>query len=404
MVDLGTTETIVEPREASVPAGPKPIYLDHHATTPVDPRVVEVVLYAMTDAFGNANSVDHAYGEAAAELVNTASGSVAALVGAEQGDVHFTSGSTEAITLALAHAISKRRGATLRVALTRVEHRAVLDAVAVAAASGAIEPLWIDVDARARLSPAGLDVALESDVDLICLMAANNEVGTIYPIQDVATLAHKCGAAILVDATQAAGRLDLRVRDWGLDYLMFSAHKIYGPKGVGALVAPRPNKRRDIAGLTLGHQGTPNVPGIAGFGEACRLRRIEMADDEPRITSLRDRLETALTHAVPNLVVNGDLACRLSHNLHISAPGVPNDAVVGRLRKKVAISTGAACTSGAQAPSHVLRAMGLPEDIQEGSLRISLGKFNTQEEIDRAAIEIADAINAVRALLDGRLQ
>lgn len=401
MNDLDLMEKKVEPEGKSVTLGSKPIYLDHHATTPVDPRVAKVVLHAMTDVYGNANSVEHVFGEAAAELVATARHSVAAMVGAAPDDVHFTSGSTQAIGMALSHAVANRRRSVLRVALTRVEHKAVLDAVAVAARAGVLEPLWIDVDSQARLSPDSLRVALDSGTDLICLMAANNEVGTVYPVEEVAARAREKGVAIFVDATQAAGRLRLCSSDWGLDYLVLSAHKLYGPKGVGALVAPELRARTERADLICGLEGTLNVPGIAGFGEACRLRLLEVADDETRIASLRDRLQTALMEAVPGLAVNGDRDCRLSHNLHISVPGVPNDAVVARLRRKVAISTGAACSSGAQEPSHVLRAMGLSEDIQEGALRIGLGKFNTLEEIDQAAEEIANAINAVRKSLGG---
>jgi cysteine desulfurase len=277
----------------------------------------------------------------------------------------------------------------------------VLDAVAIGVRSGVIEPCWIDVDAQARLSMDSLESIVSRGVDLVCLMAANNEVGTIYPIREVAALAHQSVAAILVDATQAAGRLQLCAHEWELDYLALSAHKLYGPKGVGALVSPNHEWRGETADLICGHEGTPNVPGIAGLGEACRLRRLEMEEDEPRIAGLRDRLESALRTAVPDLVVSGDRENRLSHNLHVSAPGVPNDAVVTRLRQKVAISTGAACASGAHTPSHVLRAMGLPEEVQEGALRIGLGKFNTCEEVDRAATEIANAISAVRTSLSG---
>ena len=374
-----------------------PVYLDHHATTPVDPRVVSVVLHAMTDAYGNANSIDHSFGEAAAALVATAGESVAALVGASADDIRFTSGSTEAIRLALAHAIATRRGKTLRVALSRVEHKAVLDAVSVAARAGSVDITWIDVDHRARISKSSFDSALACGVDLVCAMAANNEVGTVYPVQEFTARVHAANATILVDATQAAGRLPFDVREWGIDYLVLSAHKMYGPKGVGALVAT--DTRAEIQQLDAWREGTLNVPGIAGFGEACRLRHLEMHRDEPRIGALRDRLEQLLQTLVPEIVVNGDREHRLSHNRHVSAPGVPNDAVVGRLRQSVAISTGAACTSGTHAPSHVLRAMGLPEDVQEGALRIGLGKFNTWQEVEWAAKEIASAIKSVRGTL-----
>lgn len=380
----------------------RPIYLDHHATTPVDPRVAKVVMRAMMEDFGNANSVDHLFGKIAGELILTASDAVAALVGAAAEDVKFTSGSTEAIRLALAHAISTRPpGRPLRVAVSRVEHKAVLDAIEAGIRSSLIQPAWIEVDNQARIDLASLSKALDRGVDLLCLMAANNEVGTIYPVEEAATMARQTRAAILVDATQAAGRIPLRVHQWHLDYLVLSAHKIYGPKGVGALVAPGIDLGATLSELALGYGGTPNVPGIAGMGEACRLRLLEMVSDESRIASLRDRLQTALLRSVPGLVVNGDLRARLGHNLHISIPGVPNEALVAKLRRKVAVSTGAACTSGTLTHSHVLRAMDLPLDLQEGAIRISLGKFNTQEEIDRAAVEIPHEITSLLSILNG---
>lgn len=241
-----------------------PVYLDHHATTPVDPRVVSVVLHAMTDAYGNANSIDHSFGEAAAVLVATAAENVAELVGASADDVRFTSGSTESIRLAVAHAVATRRGKTLRIALTRVEHKAVLDAVSAAGRLAPVDVTWIDVDGHARISQASFDSAISGGVDLVCVMAANNEVGTVYPVQEITAKAHAGNAAVLVDATQAAGRIPLAVQEWGVDYLALSAHKMYGPKGVGALVAP--DARAEIQQLDIGHEGTPNVPGIAGFG------------------------------------------------------------------------------------------------------------------------------------------
>jgi cysteine desulfurase len=197
-----------------------------------------------------------------------------------------------------------------------------------------------------------------------------------------------------VDATQAAGRIDLQAGAWALDYLVLSAHKLYGPKGIGALIGP--DVHSSVADLIQGHAGTPNVPGVAGFGEAARLQQLEGATDEGRVTALRDRLQTALEATVPGLIVNGDPNNRLSHNLHICVPGAANDAVVARLRGKIAISTGSACMSGAQGPSHVLRAIGLPTALLDCALRISPGKFTTAEEIDRAGREIAEAIAGAR--------
>jgi cysteine desulfurase len=374
-----------------------PIYLDYHATTPVDPRVAAVVVHAMTTAFGNANSTEHVYGEMAAALVTDARREVAELVNAEPEGVHFTSGSSESIRLAVAHAVAGRRQGPLRVALTTVEHRAVLDAVALHERRGEIAVRWLPIDNQARLDMAALEAACYDGVDLVCVMAANNEVGTLYPVEAVARIAAQARARTLIDTTQAAGRIPTQAAAWGITYLTVSAHKIYGPKGVGALVVPPGLDIRPSSGSIPGTgDGTPNVPGIVGLGEACRLRRLEMADDEPRMAAQRDRLEALLVADIDGVVVNGDRERRLSNNLHVSVPDVPNDAVVGRLRRHVALSTGAACSSASPTPSHVLRAMGLSEALQEGALRIGTGKFTTDEEIERAAVYIAQAVADTR--------
>ena len=380
-----------------------PIYLDYHATTPVDPRVAAVVVHAMTTAFGNANSVEHVYGEVAAALVTDARRALAELVHADPEGVHFTAGSSDSIRLALAHAVAGRGQRPLRVAVTTVEHRAVLDAVAVHARRGEVTVRWLPVDGQARLDMAALEAACHDGIDLVCVMAANNEVGTCYPVAEVCWIAGHAGARTLIDATQAAGRVSLHAADWGITYLTISAHKMYGPKGVGALIVPPELDIRPSHGHTPGTgEGTPNVPGIAGFGEACRLRRLEMADDEPCIAARRDRIERLLLAGISGLVINGDRACRLSNNLHMSVPDVPNDAVIARLRHRVALSTGAACSSGAQTPSHVLRAMGVPEAVQEGALRIGTGKFTTDEDIERAAAHIVQAVDALRRTMGGQ--
>ncbi|WP_247484026.1 cysteine desulfurase family protein [Bradyrhizobium sp. 15] len=379
----------------------RPIYLDHHSTTPVDPRVAAIVLDTMVNAFGNANSVDHTHGEAAMDLVERATAEVADLTGSDVSGVRFTSGSTESIRLAIGHAIAMRGGRALRIAATTVEHQAVLDAIGIGVRSGLAEVLWVDVDAEANVRPESLQAALRESVDLVCVMAANNEVGTIYPIEQIARDVHLAGGKILVDGTQAVGRVDLRVTDWDLDYLAFSSHKIYGPKGVGALAVAGNDVHTEITARVLGHDGTLNVPGIAGFGEACRLIGLEGVGDEKRVRASRDRLEARLLRDLPGIVVNGNRGNRLAHNLHISLPGLPNDAVIGRLRNKVAVSTGAACSSGAQTPSHVLKAMGLSEEMQEGAIRIGLGKYTTQDEVDCAADEIVAAAREVAESMQG---
>ncbi len=379
---------------------PQPIYLDHHATTAVDPRVAAVVMEVMTSTFGNANSVEHLYGEVAADLVAEAKSEVAETVGGEADGVFFTSGSTESIRLAISHAVASCRGRPLRVAMSTVEHRAVMDAVTLHGQREEVVVHWIPVDGQARLDMPALRAVCEEGVDLVCVMAANNEVGTIYPIEDIVQIAVSSGAQTLIDATQAAGRIPIEVSRWGITYLTLSAHKIYGPKGVGALIAP-PSFQSWIANgfrPDVGH-GTPNVPGIVGLGMACGLRRLEMESDEPRMEAQRDRLEEFLLANIEGLVVNGDREHRLSNNLHVSVVGVPNDAVISRLRHHVALSSGSACESAAQTPSHVLQAMGLAEPLREGALRIGTGKFTTDDEIENAGNHITEAVTAIRHAL-----
>lgn len=368
----------------------RPIYLDHHATTPVDPRVAEVVIETMRGPYGNPQSVEHAYGEEAARIVDEARATVGDLVGADADNVHFTSGSTEALRMALVAAAAGRDG--LRIVMPRTEHPALIAAAQRLERDGRVETIWLEVDRLGRVDCAQIAEVVRRD-DLLCVMAANNEVGTIHPIKTVAALAHRRGARVLVDATQAAGRIELRAAEWGIDLLVFNAHKMYGPKGVGALVGRAATIAFDEGLLPTG--GTAGVPSIAGFAAACRLRQTEGPADELRVAGLRDRLEGLLAAKLPSMVVNGDRANRLSHNLSISLQGTTNDAVLARLRHKVAISTGSACRSGAQEPSHVLRAMGLPEAMIEGTLRISPGKYSSVEDIDAAADAIANAVNAL---------
>lgn len=381
---------------------PPPIYLDHHATTPVDPRVVAVISDVMTTSFGNANSVEHVYGEAAASLISDARREVGDLVGSEPEGVHFSSGSTESIWLAISHAVASRRSKPLRVALSTVEHRAVQDAVAFYERRGDVEVRRIPVDKQARLDMTALRDVCQSGIDLVCVMAANNEVGTIYPITDVVRLVDSAGAHSLVDATQAVGHFPLTACEWGIAYLTLSAHKIYGPKGIGALVVPAEFRLGSAEWTVPGmRDGTQNVPGIVGLGKACQLLRREMSADEPRMAAQRDRLEELLITSIGGLVVNGNHENRLANNLHVSVPGVPNDIVITRLRHHVALSSGSACSSATQTPSHVLKAMGLSEEVQEGALRIGIGKFTTDEEIERAAMHIAEAVVSVQSALGG---
>ena len=322
-----------------------------------------------------------------------AAAEVAALVGASADQVRFTSGATEAVRLALQ--IAHLQGAPpLRIAASRAEHRAVLEEIERMERAGAAAVKWLHVDRAGQVALAEIEDVLAAGVDLLCLMAANNEVGTLYPVEAATGLARDAGAEVLVDATQAAGLVDIEADAWGIDYLVLSGHKLYGPKGVGALIGPV--AQTDVANEIAGHSGTTNVSGVVGLGLASKIAREGKGDFDAHLRAVRDRLEAALVAGVPGLVVNGDRALRLPHNLHVSVPGAPNHAVVARLRREVAISTGAACSSGAQEPSHVLRAMELPSELQETALRISPGRSTTFEDADKAAEAIIRAVSAIR--------
>ena len=377
----------------------RPIYLDHHASTPVDPRVVEVAIRMMVEDFGNANGVENIHGEHAACAVSQAKALVASVVSAEPDDVHFTSGSTEAIQLAIAHAIMVHPR-SLRVALSRVEHKAVIDTILQAERMGLVQKSWISVDDKARLDWSSLEEVLSQGVDLVCMMAANNEVGTIYPVQQIAKACHDHGAAVLVDATQAIGRMAFDIGDEILDYIALSGHKVYGPKGIGALVAPRFD-RSQVFGLQGAHNPTPNVAGIAALARACEIMELEGVQESARLKDLRDHLQERLLLMVPRVVINGDMTNRLPHNLHFSVPGAPNDVVLARLRGRLSVSTGSACNTGAQEPSHVLQAMGLPDALLESCLRIGLGRSTDIADVEAAVALIADAVRDVRASFSG---
>ncbi|AFY44929.1 cysteine desulfurase family protein [Nostoc sp. PCC 7107] len=379
----------------------KIIYLDYHSTTPVDPRVAEKVMYYMTTAFGNANSVDHGYGDEAAKAVKQARQQIAELINASPKEIIFTSGATESINLAIQGNISQQN-TPAKIIISPVEHKAVLDTCKALVKKGLAEIIWLKVNQQAQIDLEHLEKVCADGAALLCVMAANNEVGTIYPIEKIGAIASSYNIPFLCDASQAVGKIPLNFQDWGITYLAISGHKLYAPKGVGALVVKR-NYHLPPMIYGGGHEqglrsGTLNVPGIAGLGEACRLRGLEMERDEKAIALLRDQLQNQLQIAIPDLVVNGDLNNRLSGNLHISITGIPNSAIIARVRHHLAISSGAACSSGVVAPSHVLQAMNLSENIVEGALRIGIGKFTTREEIEKASYLIISAVNQIHSI------
>jgi len=337
-----------------------PIYLDYHSTTPVDLRVANRMLYYMTTAFGNASSIDHIYVDEAENAVSKAAIHIAELIGASPKDVLFTSGATESINLVIQGSIYPNSTSKTkhRIAVLPVEHKAVLDTCYALAKKGLAEIINLRVDSKGRLDLDYLEQVCASGLSLLCIMAANNEIGNIYPIKEVGKIAQKYDIPFLCDASQAVGKIPIKFEELGITYLAISAHKLYGPKGSGALVVRKEHHIEPII-FGGGHQkgmrsGTLNVPGIVGLGEACRLRQMEMAEDEKAIASKRDRFQNLLLNAIPGLVINGDVASRLSGNLHISIPDIPNSAVIARVRSQLAISTGAACSSGVETPSHVL--------------------------------------------------
>jgi cysteine desulfurase len=381
----------------------RPIYLDYHATTPIDPRVAKVVHECSLSVIGNANS-EHAFGEEASAVVRRARDEVGRLVGARSSCVIFTSGATESSNLAIqgfARRLTQVHERRAKIAVATVEHAAVVEVCQRLAREGGAEVVEIPVDGAGRVDTETFSRICQSGVDLACVMAANNEIGTIYPLSQLAAIAKQFGVRFLTDGAQAAGKIEIAFEEWGLDFLTVSAHKMYGPKGVGALVvASKESMSPILFGGSQEHglrPGTTSISTIAGFGEACRLRREEMVADERETACLRDRLESLLRTSVPELVVNGDRGHRLAGNLHVSVPGAPGSAIVARLNHAVAISTGAACSSGIEGHSHVLRAIGLSEDLAEGCLRIGVGKFTTDGEVTLAATFISEAAREVRA-------
>lgn len=377
-----------------------PIYLDYHATTPVDRRVIEVMTQTLTHHFGNASSIDHPYGDRAAAQVKTAKTHLASLLGASPRDILFTSGATESINLVLQGVLGDR---PLNILLNPLEHKAVLDTCEAIAKRGQAQLHYLTPTATGQLHLDDIEHYCRQGIDLLCVMAANNEIGTIYPVEAIAKIAQTYGVSYLCDTSQAVGKLPFQFRDWGITFLTVSGHKFYAPQGCGALVVRPETPLTPLiygGGQQQGRRpGTLNLPGIVALGEAARLRTLEMQADESRIARQRDRLQSNLQAKIPQLQVNGDPDHRLAGNLHISIPGIPNSAIIARVRDRLAISTGSACTSGVETPSHVLRAIGLSDSAIEGSLRIGLGKFSRDADLDEAAEILSQSVQAIEKIM-----
>lgn len=378
------------------------IYLDHNATTPVEPASAEAMARALTGLFGNPSSV-HYYGQQAKAALDEARSAVGALLGAEPAEVVFTGSGTEADNLAIRGVAEALEGAGRKHLVTSgIEHEAVLNTYKALARRG-----WkttnLPVDATGIVSPDRLREAMADDTALVSIMHANNEIGTIQPITELAQIAHARGALFHTDAVQSAGKLPLNVRTLGVDLLAISAHKFYGPKGVGALWIKR--GVRLVPTMTGGKQernrraGTENTSGIIGMGVAAAKALSTLGTEGPRLAALRDRLENGILAAVPNTEVNGARGSRVPNTSNISFDRVEAESLLIALDLEgVAVSTGSACSSGTLEPSHVLRAMNLPAHRAQNSIRFSLGAGNTEEQIDHVIATLPRVVAKLRSL------
>ena len=380
----------------------RPVYLDFHATTPVDPRVLQAMLPYFNHVFGNASSRQHRFGWKADEAVERGRQQVAALIGARAKEIVFTSGATEANNLAIRGAVAARRARGHHVVTVATEHHAVLDTCKALEQDGC-QVTVLPVERDGLVDPDRFAAALTEQTVLASVMTANNEIGVIQPIAALAQACRARGVWLHTDAVQAVGRVPVDVETLGADLVSITAHKMYGPKGVGALYVRRASKVEMTPLFTGGGQergirpGTLNVPGIVGFGAAAEVCGQELATEGPRVAALRDRLLAALQAGLESVTVNGSLAARLPHNLHVSFAGVDGEALMSGLADDVAASSGSACASGSREPSHVVKALGLGATEQWGAVRFGLGRTTTAAEVDFAAERVVALVQRLRA-------
>ena len=379
-----------------------PIYLDNNATTPLDPRVLEAMLPYFTNKFGNAASRNHAFGWVAEEAVDYAREQVSKLIGCTEKEIIFTSGATEADNLGIKGVFEMYKDKGNHIITATTEHKAVLDTCKHLEKLGA-QVTYLQVKADGLIDLQELEAAMTPQTILVTIMYGNNEIGVIQPIKEIAAIAHKHGALFMSDATQAVGKIPVDVNADGIDIMAFSAHKMYGPKGVGALYVRRKNPRVKVTAQMDGgghergmRSGTLNVPGIVGLGKACELARLEMDEEAKRLSALRDKLESALTQ-MEESYVNGSTEHRLPHVANISFKYVEGEGLMMAM-KDLAVSSGSACTSASLEPSYVLKSLGLSDDLAHSSIRFGLGRFTTEEEIDYAIENTKKAVNHLRDL------
>jgi cysteine desulfurase len=378
-----------------------PIYLDYSATTPVDPRVAEKMIPYLTEFFGNPASRSHAFGWKAEAAVDEARAHVAALIGADPKEVIWTSGATEGNNLALKGAANFYKTKGKHIVTQKTEHKAVLDTVRELERQG-FEATYLDVEANGIVSLEKLKAAIRPDTILVSIMMVNNEIGVIQPVWEIGELCREKGIVFHVDAVQGAGRVEIDMAKLKADLLTITAHKIYGPKGVGALyVRRKPRVRIEAQIHGGGHErgfrsGTLATHQIVGFGEAARLAKAEMATENERVRALRDRLWSSIKD-MEEVYVNGDLERRIPHNLNVSFNFVEGESLIMAV-KDIAVSSGSACTSASLEPSYVLRALGRNDELAHSSIRITLGRFTTEDEVDYAAQLIRRKVDKLREL------
>ena len=380
-----------------------PIYMDNHATTPVDPRVLEAMLPYFMEKFGNAASRNHSFGWAGEEAVETARQQIASLIGATAKEIIFTSGATESDNLMIKGVAEMYREKGNHIITQAIEHKAVLDTCKRLEKQG-YEVTYLPVHKDGRVDPEDVRKAIKPTTILITIMYANNEIGVINPIAEIGKIAKEHGIIFATDAVQAAGKIPVNVQKDNVDLLAISGHKLYGPKGVGALYVRRRNPRVQLSAIIDGgghergmRSGTLNVPGIVGLGKACELAQQEMAEESKRLSGLRDRLKTKLEAKLDEVFINGSIEHRLPHNLNMSFAYVEGESLLMGIND-IAVSSGSACTSATLEPSYVLKALGVGEDLAHTSIRFGLGRFTTEEEVDYVVDKMVQVVTKLREL------
>jgi cysteine desulfurase len=380
-----------------------PIYLDNNATTPMDPRVLEAMTPYFLEHFGNAASRNHPFGWEAEEAVDYAREQVAKLIGADPKEIIFTSGATEADNLGIKGVYEMYASKGNHIITATTEHKAVLDTCKHIEKIGG-EVTYLQVNREGLIDLKELEAAIKPTTILIAIMYANNEIGTIQPIKEISAIAKKNGVLFFTDAVQAVGKIPVDVNKDGIDLMAFTAHKMYGPKGVGALYVRRKNPRVKVTAQMDGgghergmRSGTLNVPGIVGFGKACEICMLDMEADTKRISKMRDHLETALMK-LEEAYINGSTEHRLPHVTNISFKHVEGEGLLMGFNKNIALSSGSACTSASLEPSYVLKALGLGDDLAHSSLRFGLGRFTTDEQIDYTIKAISETVLKLREM------